>query len=296
MPGVPDNPSASVLVQLSTDTYFSTLRRRLVVGRLLSTDDVSMGRHVAVVNVTFARDYFGTENPLGHHTAIDVLHPRSSRGSADQPYEIVGVVADAKNHGVREPTMPELIVPISLSGLFDRFLLVRTAESSEFSLERLRREVWAIDSGVIVTDGASLSSELQRVSYAEPQFGLFVLGMFAAAGLILVAVGVYGVAAYVASLRRREMAIRVTLGAQRSDIIWALARGPAVHIVAGVGFGLGGSVVVSRALASLLVGIRTWDTTLLCFVVSVSALAALLSCYAAVRRTCSVDPMQLLRD
>ena len=156
-------------------------------GRLLSAADVNGARKVAVVNQTLVEKYFGPENPIGRHVELKHLRTLPARAVANPVFEIVGVVADAKNQGPQEPVMPEAFIPYSITGAFERGILVRTAGAPL----RDGRTACAGRSGRSTATSpltmiGSLTDLLKQFSYAEPRFGLVVLGVFAVVGLVLV--------------------------------------------------------------------------------------------------------------
>ena len=148
-------------------------------GRVLSEADVNGARRVAVVNQTLVTKYFGQENPLGQQIRFKLLETMP-QGRVENPvFEIVGVVSDVKNQGIQEPTVPEAFIPYTVTGAFERGILVRTQGDPAALIERVRREVWAVDRGVAITLTGTLNGYLAQFSYAEPRFSLVLLGVFA---------------------------------------------------------------------------------------------------------------------
>ena len=115
--------------------------------------------------------------------------------------------------------MPEAFIPYSVTGGFERGMLVRTASAPMPLLQSVRREIWAVDRNIALTMIGSLTESLKQFSYAEPRFGLVVLGVFALVGLVLVALGVYSVVAYRISRLTHDIGIRMALGATSGDVL-----------------------------------------------------------------------------
>jgi putative ABC transport system permease protein len=211
-------------------------------------------------------------------------------------FEIVGVTADAKNRGIQDPPGPEMFVPYTITGAFERGILVRTHGEPERLLNDVRREIWAVDRGVALTMTGSLNSYLTQFSYAEPRFSLVLLGVFAGVGLILVAVGVYSVVSYTVSRQVHEIGIRMALGASRGSVLRMVAvmglRLMAIGLVAGILL----SLAAARLLATQLWGISTYDPLTLALVIGTMAIVGLIACYVPARRATRVDPLIAVRN
>jgi putative ABC transport system permease protein len=284
------------MVQLVSDGYFPTLGLRLVRGRLLTEAEVNDGRKVAVVNQTLVNRYFGPENPLGRSIRFTELEKlQNNQAVANPVFEIIGVIADAKNRGIREAPMPEAFVPYTLTGAYQRGVLVRTMSAPDALLNSVRREIWAVDRHVALTNTGTLTDFLKQFSYAEPRFSLTLLGVFAAVGLLLVSIGVYSVIAYTVARQTHEIGIRMALGAGRVDVLRMVASMGLRLVAIGVTIGLLASLVVTRIISSQIWGVSPHDPLTLTTVVSVMAGVGLAACYFPARRATRVDPMVALR-
>ena len=115
------------MFQLVSEGYARTLGLRLTRGRMLSADDVNGARKVAVVNQTLVKRYFGGEDPIGRQVKLIMLETFRDGPVANPVFEIVGVIADAKNSGIQDPPKPEVLIPYTMTGAFERGILVRTA-------------------------------------------------------------------------------------------------------------------------------------------------------------------------
>jgi putative ABC transport system permease protein len=282
------------LFDVCSEGYFSTLKIPLQRGRLLSEDDVAAGRLVAVVSQAFVRHYFPTEDPIGQKFKFDVFD-KIEQTPHDAYFEIVGVVSDIKNQGLQEAPMPQAYIPYTITAYANRAILVRTAVNPLTLLKAVREEIWAVDRNVACTEAGTLTSFLQRYSYARPEFGLVSLGSFAAIGLLLAAIGVYSVMAYATSLQTREIGIRMALGAQRRDILRMVLRKGLVLVAAGVVAGLGASFAATRLLSGEIWGVSANDPWTFSAVVAVVVAIGGAACFLPARRATHLDPLLALR-
>ena len=162
-------------------------------------------------------------------------------------------------------------------------------------LAAVRREIWAVDRGVALTLTGTLTGYLKQFSYAEPQFSLVLLAVFASVGLILVAVGVYSVIAYTVSRQTREIGIRMALGAGRGDILWMVSAMGMRMIAIGALVGLLTSFAATRVIASQLSGVSPHDPLTLLGVIALMAVVGAAACYVPANRAARVDPNDALR-
>ena len=142
-----------------------------------------------MVNQTFANKFLGNEDPIGKLVRIKGLEKLPQSPVKDAVFEISGVISDAKNQVIQDPPMPEMFVPYTITGAFERGILVRTSVPPMTLLKNVQREIWAVDRNVALTLTGSLTDFLKRFTYAEPRFGLVLMGVFAGVGLLLVRSG-----------------------------------------------------------------------------------------------------------
>jgi putative ABC transport system permease protein len=152
-----------------------------------------------------------------------------------------------------------------------------------------------VDRNVALTNAGTLTNFLKQFSYAQPRFGLVVLGIFAGVGLVLVAVGVYSVMAYTVSRQTQEIGIRMALGARRADVLGMVVRMGLGLVAIGVVLGFVASLAATRVIASQLSGVSPRDPLALVAAVGVMILAGVAACYFPARRATRVDPMVALR-
>jgi putative ABC transport system permease protein len=295
MPGIAVPEQASVLVVVGSEGLFTTAGIPLVKGRTFSALDVDRLNRVAVVNETLARKYFGAEDPLGRSIFLTRLTTLPVP-VADPMFEIVGVVRDMANQGPRELPMPQVFIPYSFRGPSGLTLTVRTAAEPMALVGAIRRELLSLDPEVALIQPTPLEEMIRQNVFARPRFSVLVLGIFAATGVLLVALGVYGVLAYTVSQQRREIAIRMALGGQRSDVIQMVLRLGLQLVGAGLVIGAAASLATNRLLVTQLWNISPHDP--LTFGVAMLLVLAIgaAACWLPARRAVRVEPMAALRQ
>jgi putative ABC transport system permease protein len=181
-----------------------------------------------------------------------------------------------------------------MGGAF-RGILVRTSGDPKLLLNTLRREIWAADRSVALGFNGTDEDFINQFAMAQPRFGLYLLAVFAIVGLILVAIGVYGVVAYAVTRQTHEIGVRMALGADRSVVLRMVLRMGLRLLALGAGIGLLASFGVSRALASQLFGVSTFDPVTLVGVVALVFVAGVAACLFPARAATRVDPIIALR-
>jgi predicted permease len=294
IPGKTHEEKWTALYQLCSEGYFPVLKLQFLTGRPFTEAEVNGVKKLAVVNQTFAHKYLGAENPIGQRihlvhleTAPDPLH--------DSWFEIIGVVADAKNRGLQDPPEPEVWVPYTVTGSFARGILVRTAGEPLPMLNAVRQEIWATDRSVALTLTGTLEGYISQFSYAGPRFGFLLMGIFASIGLVLVTIGVYSVLAYTAARRTHEIGIRMALGAESGDVLKLVINMGLRLVILGVAIGLAFSLGVARLIATQLWGVSPYDPPTLIVVPLLLLITGLVACWVPARRAARVDPLVALR-
>lgn len=306
VPGQTHTERWEALMSLCSEGYFQTLGSRLLRGRLLTEADINGARKVVVVNQEFVKRYLGQTDPIGQLAKFKRLIPAPAPAAGaprpvappeEPPLEIIGVVTDTKNRGPQQATSPEAFVPYSISGQFERGVLLRTAGNPTALVNTVRREIWAQDRAVAVTNIDSLENFLRTYTYATPRFSLLVLGVFAVVGLVLVGLGIYSVVAYTVSRQTHEIGIRMALGATRADVMRLVLRMGLGLVLLGALTGLLTSLGLTRVLTltNQLWQVPPNDPLTLAVVFGVIVLAGFLACYFPARRATRVDPNVALR-
>ncbi len=294
VPGKTHAGSWGTTFNMCSEGYFATLGRQLLSGRLLSQSDVDSARHAAVINQTLARAYFSTENPVGQRIRFSSFEMYSD-WPRNAYFEIIGVIADAKNHGLQNPARPEAYFPYTITGIGHLRVMVRAAGNSSGILTSMRRQISMLDPDVAVSNLGSVDSYLKRSYFAETQFILNGLGTFTAIGLLLVIGGVFSVMAYTVSLRTHEIGIRMALGAQHDDVLRMVLKDGLVLIAGGIAVGVVVSLATTRFMASQIWGVSATDPWTFAVVATVILAAGLAACFFPARRASRIDPMVALR-
>lgn len=269
-----------------------TLEMRLLEGRWLSGAEVRGAQYVAVINQRMARDFFGGTNSVGRQ-----LHVKAFKGPTGPPhdveFQIVGVVADAKNAGPQQPSMPMVYLPYTVRGGFA--LLLKTTVEPASLRHAVQEAVWAVDRDEVIAISSPLKDFLQKLTYATPEFGLMISAPLAGIGLLLVVIGVFSVMAYTVSLQTHEIGVRMALGAhQRSILKMVLGKGVRL-VVVGILIGLFASFGLTRFLASQIWGVSVTDPWTFASVVALVVLVGIAACLLPARRAARVDPLVALR-
>jgi putative ABC transport system permease protein len=271
--------------------YFRALGIPLHAGRGLRDDDRQGRPPVAVVNETAARRFWPDENPIGKRVWFG-----SGSGFTDpgRPVEIVGVVGDVKYGAVDDAVLPDFYTSYLQFTYPDTMIIVKTAQPLGSIVPSLRAAVAGVDPGLPVYDVRTLDDRV-AAALSRPRLAATVIGAFALSALLLAAIGVYGVMAYAVTSRRREIGIRVALGADRRDVV-ALVLGQGARLTAaGVAIGLAVAVAAARVIRTLLFGVAPTDPAVLGLTVMVMIGVALAAALVPARRASAIDPMTVLR-
>ena len=268
--------------------YFAALDIPLIRGRLFEEGDVG-GERVALINLTFAETFFPGEDPIGRRIAYDRVATADSRW-----YEIVGIVGDQRQTSPADPVRPEAFEFRSQDWSRTMWVVIESEGSTADVVATARDVLAGIDPLTPVEDVRPIHA-LWRDSMARQSRVLGLLGAFAMVALLLASVGVWAVTAEMAGRRRREMGIRLALGAERGDLISMVVRKGMAVVVVGLGVGVGAVLLLSRSIAGLLFGVSPNDPATLVGVGLVLALTAFAACWIPAWRATRVDPARSLR-
>jgi predicted permease len=269
--------------------YFSAVGIPLLRGREIGPQDGATGPRAAVINLAFAREFFPNTDPIGKHV-------RDTFPGNPGDTEIVGVVADAKYHSLREETRPRIFAPI-FNPLWEHAAVVyeiRTAADTESVGRALRKAVQETNPALPQIEIETMSGLVDH-SLGTDRLIAMLSSCFGALALLLASIGLYGVMSYAVARRTNEIGIRMALGARRSNVLQlVLGHGSKLTLV-GVAIGIVGALVLTRFLSSLLYGVKPTDPLTFLIVSVVLAGVALLASYIPARRATKVDPMVALR-
>jgi putative ABC transport system permease protein len=274
--------------------FLETLHARLLRGRPLTEDDENGVRKVALVNETFVAKYFEHDEPLGRRIELTGLQT-APEPVANSWFEVVGVVSDMKNNGVRQGVLPEAFVPYTIAGYGGYNLYLRTANNPAALATALAGEVLRLDRSVIPNRTSTMDDMLDLNEYAQQRFGLILFSVFAGIGLILVSLGVYSVISYTVTQKRQEIGIRMALGASPGDVRGMVVTSGLRLIGIGAGIGVVMVFFAARVLSSQIYGVSWYDPLTLAGVIGVLAGAGLAASYLPSRRATRVDPAIALR-
>jgi predicted permease len=276
-------------------SYFEVLGLRLQRGRLLTEEDASGASRAVVVNERMAEHLWPNQNPIGKRL-LDVNDaPAPAVWDGSKASIIVGVVRNAREGSLEGGFEDEVYLPMTPTRAQPvMYVLLRTHTTPAKTAEGLRRAVATIDSLVPVTRVRALD-EVIATSVAAPRaLALLLLG-FGSLAVVIGAVGVYSLIAYIVSWRTPEIGLRLALGAQRWQIVMAVVRQSMMLAGGGCAAGLLGALALSRALRSFLFEVSALDPLTFCAVPVLMALVALLAAWVPARRAAGVDPMVALR-
>jgi putative ABC transport system permease protein len=271
--------------------YFHTMGIPLMQGRDFSIRDSLSTSGVVMVSESFARRYWPGQDPVGKRI-------RYGGTDSTSPWmQVIGVAGNVKYNSLRQDPEAEPVIYGALlqsEVIINMSLVVRTHTSPEAMLGPLREEMQRIDPAIPVYNAATLSERMRKDSAETRSYGL-LLALFAALALVLAAVGIYGVMSYWVTRRTREMGIRLSFGARPRDLHW-LVIGEGIRLaVTGIVFGALGAALVTRAMTSLLYGVKPFDPALFAALAAGLAVVVILACYIPARRATKVDPMVALR-
>jgi putative ABC transport system permease protein len=283
----PINNNIAYFISISPD-YFRALGTTVHEGREFSTRDNERTARAVIINQFMARSLFPQESAVGKRVQI-VNSEQSSEWR-----EIIGVVADVRYSGLDDATTMTIYTPFAQTPFLWSYLMIRTAVPPTTLIPSVRQAIKASDPTL---EPASLRPLDQLVSeaVAQPRFYTFLLGAFAVLAMVLSAVGIYGVLAYTVTQRRREIGVRLALGAARGAVLRMVLWQGLLLTLTGVVIGLVGAWAMTRLLESMLFEVSATDPATFAVISLLLVAIAMLACWLPARRATKVDPMIALR-
>ena len=284
--------------------FFETIDAKIVLGRPINEDDTATTRNVAVVNEAFVKRFFKDKNPIGQHFGMNRIQYAGT-------WEIVGVARDMRymTWDYKEPIGPMFWVSETQTAHFDdpayqngerwsHFLgnIVIWAPGDPPQMEAKVRKALASVDPSLVLDSVDSYSKVISGDFQQENMIATLTSLFGLLGLVLAAVGLYGVMAYTVEQHTSEIGLRMALGADRGDVIRMVLRGAFWQVVIGLGIGIPLAVLAGKLMKDQLFGVKPWDPAMLAASTVLLALAALVASVVPARRAAGVEPMVALRN
>jgi putative ABC transport system permease protein len=284
--------------------FFETLGAKMKLGRPITEDDTDATRNVAVINEAFAKKFFKGQNPIGQHFGPDKLKYASK-------YEIVGVVKDMRymTFDYKDPVgamywLPESQTtqyddPVYTSGeIWSHYLynIVIWAPGNPPGMEeRVRKALVSVDPNLVLY-GVDPYAKVVSADFQQENMIATLTTLFGALGLVLAAIGLYGVMAYTVEQRTSEIGVRMALGADRGHVVRMVLRGAFSQVGIGLALGIPAAIGAGKLMTGQLFGVSPWDPVMLTLATLLLGLAAFVASLIPARRAAGVEPMVALRN
>jgi putative ABC transport system permease protein len=274
-------------IRMATPGYFGTLGLSVIAGREFTDRDVADAPRVVVINQRLARNAWGNENPVGRNLILDY-----QRGA--YPYEVVGIVRDARYRGPRSEPTPEIFIPHAQNPYLVMNVIARTTLDPMAVAQTAHAYARRVDRDQPVHSITTMD-QLLGDSVRQDRFAMLLVTLFAVAGLITAAGGVYALLAYAVVERRREIALRMALGASPRQVARSVLMESLVLASAGGTIGIAGAIAGSRFVRALLFGVAPQDPVTLVTAVAVLLVVVVAASWLPARRAALVDPALAMR-
>jgi putative ABC transport system permease protein len=284
--------------------FFETIGAQMALGRPITDDDAAATRKVAVINQAFAKRFFKNRNPIGQHFGIDKIKYSAT-------FEIVGVTKDMRylTYDYKDPIGPMFWLPEAQTVQYDDtafqsgeiwshylYNIVIWAPGNPPGMEeRVRKALLSIDPNFVLY-GVDPYSKVVTADFQQENMIATLTTLFGVLGLVLAAVGLYGVMAYTVEQRTSEIGVRMALGADRGDVVKMVLHGAFSQIGIGLALGIPAAIGAGKLMSGQLFGVRPWDPVMLTLATVLLGVAALLATLIPARRAAGVEPMVALRS
>jgi putative ABC transport system permease protein len=283
----PNGIETPVGVVWASPRYFETLGISLIRGRLFTPQDRAGQPKVVVVNETAARTYWAGEDPIGKRIAL-------GQGGFGDGAEVIGIVADVRYGAVESTVGPDAYLPLLQAPRAQGFLFVRSTSAPESIVPQIRTEVQALDPNLPLIDVKMMATRFGEATWRQ-RSSAWLLGIFSLLALALSATGIYAVMSQGVEQRRREIGVRLALGAARRDILRLIIGRVATMAIAGIGLGVLIAMPAMQLLRALLYQVAPDDPSVFVLLAGVVLAVTLLAGYVPARRATRVDPLVTLR-
>jgi predicted permease len=287
-----------------TPGFFAALGNRILMGRPVTEEDGPTTQNVAVINEAFAKKFFKGENPIGQH-----FGPAKMKYAA--MYTVVGVAADMRYmaYDLDKPVEPMFYLAEAQTAPFEEaamksgeawshylYNVVLWAPGHPPNLQaQVKKVLTDIDPNLVV-QGVDPYPDVLEGDFQQQSMIATLTLLFGALGLVLAAVGLYGVTAYTVEQRTSEIGVRMALGADRASVVRMVLRGAFLQVGIGLALGIPAAILAGRAMAGQLYGIKPWDPAMLAGATVLLGMAAFLAAVIPARRAAGLDPMEALRN
>jgi putative ABC transport system permease protein len=278
-------PEASI--RMATPGYFATLRLPLMAGREFTDRDDGNAPRVVIINQKLATNAWGSDNPVGRNLVLDYQQ-------GPYPYEVVGVVRDDRHKGPRSEPVPEIFIPHAQNPYLVMNVIARTTMDPVAVAQTARAYALRVDPDQPVHSVTTMDQLLGDAVQLD-RFAMLLITLFAVAGLITAAGGVYALLAYTVVQRRREIALRMALGASPRRVARSIVMESLVLAVAGGTIGIAGAAASSRFARTLLFGVAPQDPVTLVTAVAVLLVVVVAASWLPARRAALIDPWRVMR-
>jgi putative ABC transport system permease protein len=286
---VPPAQRPAAPIHVVSPEYFATIGVPLRQGRAFTERDRAASPGVVIINEAMADRYWPNQNPIGRRITHDlVIVPGQSTTR-----EIVGVVGDVRHFGLEQRPEPQMFVPHAQMPWPSMAVVIRTPLDAAHISAAVRQAVWSVDDTIPVPPLRAMDDAFAD-AVGQPRFRAWLLGLFAAAAILLAMTGLYGTMAFAAQQRTREIGLRIALGATPTQATARLLRSGLTLTALGTAIGLAGSVGVARALSSLLFGVSAADPATFIGVPAILVAIAWLACYLPARQARQLDPIRAI--
>jgi predicted permease len=295
--GGPSGDDADAYMNFVPPGYFATFRTPITDGRNFDDHDIAGAPQVIIINETMSRRFFPGSQAVGQYLVTeDVINTYPGPRRKTSPLQIVGVVADTKYRTLREKTESIAYFPIAQAEALDdpRIFEVRTTSDPALLQASTEKAITAVNKTVSL-EFQTLEAQVDD-SLRQDHLLATLSRFFGGLALLLAMIGLYGMLAYTVTQRRKELGIRIALGAQKTSIVGLVMREVAILLAIGISGGVAISYYATGLMEKMLFGLNAHDSGTIVFSCAMLTIVALMAAYLPARRATKTDPMLALRD